>query len=125
MTRKQFLSMMKCEQCFLGVKEEFLDSNPDKANLFDDIKKIYGDELHEMIAFASYVLQVSEHPLIVYPGEFDQDETFMRVIGFRGVYMAYNDNDERIFFDTLKSATKYVDDRFEYFQKNVWNAGYI
>ena len=121
MTRKQFLSMMKCEQCFLGVKEEFLDSNPGKENLFDDIKKIYGDELHEMIAFASCVLQVSEHTPMYYPGEFDQDEPFMCVIGLRGVYVAFN-NDEKIFFDTLKSATKYLDGIFENFQDTIWGS---
>lgn len=39
MTRKQFLSLMKCEQCFLDLKEEFLYSNLGKENLFDDTKK--------------------------------------------------------------------------------------
>lgn len=120
MTRKQFLSLMKCEQCFLDLKEEFLYSNPGKENLFDDIKKISENELNEIVEYASSVLEGSDHPAIVYPGEFDQDENYMKIVGLKGCYMAFN-NDVKIFFDTLKSARKYAEDGFEDFQNNVWN----
>jgi hypothetical protein len=102
------------------VKEEFLFSNPGKEKIFDDIKKISENEFNEIVGYASGVLEGSEHPVTIYPGEFDQDEDYMHIVGLKGCYMAFN-NDVQIFFDTLKSAMKYVDDAFENFQSNVWN----
>lgn len=120
MTRKHFLSLMKCEQCFLDLKEEFLYSNPGKEKLFDNIKKISENDFNEVVEYASGVLEGSEHPAIVYPGEFDQDENYMKIVGLKGCYMAFN-NDVKIFFDTLKFARKYADEGFEEFQNNVWS----
>ena len=120
MTRKQFLSLMKCEQCFFDVKEEFLYSNPGKENLFDDIKKISENEYNEMVGCASVVLKGSEHLVTIYPNEFDQVEDYMHIVGIKGCYMAFN-NDVEIFFDTLKSAMKWVDDDFKDFKNTLLN----
>jgi hypothetical protein len=121
MTRKQFLSLMKCEQCFLDLKEEFLYSNPGKENLFDDIKKISENEFNEMVGYASVVLKGSEHPVTIFPNEFDQVQDYMHIVGLKGCYMAFND-DVEIFFDTLKLAMKWVDDDFKDFKNNFLNS---
>ncbi len=122
MTKNQFFSMIKCENCLRDIKEEFLFSNPGLENIFSDLSMLSEQILNELKSHASYVLEMSDHLVMIYSSENEHIPPYMTIYGFTGIYKAFND-DFSIFFDTEAEAVKYVDVSYLQFKRDLSNLG--
>lgn len=111
MTFRQFLAMSRCASCLNEIRSDFLYEHPNLGSIFKNLNKLSEEDFSKIVPYAMNVLESSEHDKATYGGYYDFSDPYMTIKGFRGVYVAFN-NDSRCFFTRLKDAIKYADSTY-------------